>query len=215
MIAVGSVSGGAAFANELDVLGAPRPGAQHVIDDAGVLNRTTKKSLNDDLTKLEIDTGYRLEVVTVRKLEFENDAFGFGDKVIEKWYPTVEEGSNKGLLLVVTTAKDGAITGGPKFTKAVGDNLIDSIISDNIPILGEENKWNEATYSSIKRIEAALTGQADPGAPQRADTTRVRTYKTKEETQQKKGVTGPIVGTLLVIAVIVPMLQYWGYTSED
>ena len=29
----------------------------------------------------QIETGYRLEAVTVRKLEFENDAFAFGDKV--------------------------------------------------------------------------------------------------------------------------------------
>jgi hypothetical protein len=29
----------------------------------------------------QIETGYRLEVVTVRKLEFETDAFAFADKV--------------------------------------------------------------------------------------------------------------------------------------
>ncbi len=55
--------------------------------------------------------------MTVRKLEFENDAFAFGDKVIEKWYPTVEIGGNKGVLIVVTSGKDGALTGGPSFNK--------------------------------------------------------------------------------------------------
>jgi hypothetical protein len=30
---------------------------------------------------LQTTTGYRLEVVTVRKLEFETDAFAFADKV--------------------------------------------------------------------------------------------------------------------------------------
>ncbi len=54
-----------------------------------------------------------------------------------------------------------------------------------------------------------------PPPPARKDTTRVRTYKTKGETEEKKGITGPIVLTLLAIAVVVPMLQYWGYTSED
>lgn len=97
-----------------------------------MLNRTTKKAVNDELTRFEvgaagcaaslftpvqarsscvnfmtrqracfancvpnllstgtctlpqIETGYRLEVVTVRKLEFENDAFGFADKIVEK-----------------------------------------------------------------------------------------------------------------------------------
>ena len=54
----------------------------------------------------------------MRKLEFENDAFAFGDKLVEKWYQTVEEGSKKGVLVVVTTGKDGALTGGPAFMKA-------------------------------------------------------------------------------------------------
>jgi hypothetical protein len=53
-------------------------------------------------------------------------------------------------------------------------------------------------------------GEAVPPPPARKDTARVRTYKTKNETDDKKGVTGPIVLTLLFIAVVVPMLQYWG-----
>lgn len=152
---------------------------------------------------MQKNTGYRLEVATVRKLEFETDAFSFGDKVsvmkkcisihkkcsvvaqifltlrsafseelmssflspqvIEKWYPTVEEGGKKGILLVVTTAKDGALTGGPGFLNAVGDNLIDSIISDHIPILTEEEKFNETVTSCASRVEAVLQGKEDPG----------------------------------------------------
>ncbi len=68
---------------------------------------------------LQTETGYRLEAVTTRKLEFENDAFAFGDKVVEKWYGTVEQGTNKGILVVVTTGKDGALTGGPDFMKVL------------------------------------------------------------------------------------------------
>ena len=30
-------------------------------------------------------TGYRVEVATLRRLEFENDAFAYGDKLIKKW----------------------------------------------------------------------------------------------------------------------------------
>lgn len=59
------------------------------------------------------------------------------------------------------------------------------------------------------------TGKADPGPPARLDTTRKRTYKTKAETSKSKPVTGTIVGVLLFIAVVVPMLQYWGYTSKE
>ena len=62
-------------------------------------------------------TGFRLEAVTVRKLEFENDAFAFGDKLVEKWYETVEQGGKKGVLVVVSTGNDGALTGGTVLIK--------------------------------------------------------------------------------------------------
>ena len=83
--------------------------------------------------------------------------------MIEKWYPTLEEGTNKGILLVVTASKDGALTGGPSFLKAIGDPLIDSLISDDIPILTEQEKFNEVVLESTRRIEAVLTGKEDPG----------------------------------------------------
>ena len=45
---------GAALANEFDLLNEPRPGSNYVLDDANVLNKTTKKSLNYDLAQLEV-----------------------------------------------------------------------------------------------------------------------------------------------------------------
>lgn len=68
--------------------------------------------------------------------------------------------------------------------------------------------------SSVARVVAKLEGKEDPGAPQRADAVRTRTYKTKAETEAKKPVTATIVLTLLFISVVVPMLQYWGYTNK-
>lgn len=214
LLSVGAACG-PALASELDLLLEPTPTSRYVIDDAGVLSKATRQELNQRLKNLEAKTNYRLEVATVRKLEFETDPFAFGDKVIEKWYPSVEQGTNKGILLVVTSAKEGALTGGPAFLKATGDDLIDSIVGDNIPIFTEEEKFNETVLSSLKRIEATLTGQEDPGAPERQESVRRRTYKTKEETASGKGVTSTIVISLLVISVVVPMLQYYGYTAKE
>lgn len=58
-------------------------------------------------------------------------------------------------------------------------------------------------------------GKADPGGPERKDNSRRRTYKTKEETDKAKNVTSTVVITLLGIAFVVPMLQYYGYVSKD
>lgn len=203
---------GAALAGEFDLLAEGTP-SSYVLDDADVLNRTTEKSLGEELAALEAKTGYRLEVATLRRLEFESDAFAFGDKLVKKWYGG--GGDKKGVLLVVTSAKDGALTGGDAFLAAVGDDLIDSIVGDNIPVLTEDEKYNETVISSVRRVAAKLTGAPDPGAPAHKDTTRVRTYKTKAETEQKKPITSTIVLTLLFISVVVPMLQYFGYTNKD
>jgi len=196
-----------AVANEFDLLANGTPDT-YIVDDASVLNKTTKKSVGDALRELETSSGYRVEVATVRKLEFESDAFAFGDKLVSKWFPGATD--KRGVLLVVTSTKDGALTGGDTFMKAVGDDLIDSVVGDNISILTEEEKYNEAVKSSVDRVVAKLTGKADPGAPERAERVRKRTYKTKAETEATKPATATIVLVLLGISFVVPMLQYFG-----
>jgi len=204
-----------AIANEFDILNEDVPTKEFVIDDAGALSKSGKKALTNILKTLEIKSGYRVTAITTRKLEFETDAFAFADKVLEGWYPTREIGDKKGIVLVITTSKDGAVTGGPSFMNTIGDDLIDSIINDNIPILTEEELYNEAMISTVKRVDAKLSGDADPGPPARKDTSRKRTYKTKAETDRAKGVTSTVVVSLLVIAFVVPMLQFYGYVSKD
>ncbi len=207
--------GGAAIASEFDVLESPIPETSYLVDDAKILNKTTRNALKNKLTTLESQSGYHLNVVTMRKLQFTPDAFEFSDKVLENWYPTKELGDKKGVLLIVSSAKEGAISGGPSFLGKVGNSILDSIISENIPILTNEEKFNEATMSSIKRISAALTNEADPGPPIRVEKSNERTYKTKDETGGKKGNYTIIVGALLAISFIAPMLQYFAAVAEE
>ena len=135
------------------------------MDDSGLLSRAASGTINARLKELEDTTGYHVNVITVRKLVFEQDPFAFGDKVLETWYPTLEEGNNKGNLLLVKNTKEGAIVGGPAFLKGVGNDVLDSILSKNIPINLEDEKYGEALTSSVDRIVAALEGKADPGLP--------------------------------------------------
>ena len=58
-------------------------------------------------------------------------------------------------------------------------------------------------------------GEKDPGPPIRNEAKSGRTYKTKEETAKTKNVTGTIVLVLLIISFVVPMIQYFGYTSKN
>jgi uncharacterized protein len=184
----------------------------YIIDDAGVLSKSAQGEVNGKLADLEKRLGYKLTVVTLRKLEYDPDAFSFSEKVFKKWHKT-DGGDNAGILLVVTTGKDGAVVGGSKFLGALGDDLIDSVVGDNIPVFTEQEKYNETVTSSLNRLVAKLDGKQDPGAPERAGGERKRTYKTKEETARTKTVTATVVGTLLLIVFVVPMLQFYGYVG--
>ena len=206
-----------ATAAELEILQTPAPASLkgYIVDDGQLLSRAASGSINSRLKELEEATGYHVNVITVRKLVFEQDPFAFGDKVLETWYPTLEEGNNKGNLLLVKNTKEGAVVGGPAFLKGVGNDVLDSILSKNIPINLDEEKYGEALTSSVDRIVAALEGKADPGPPVKYEKSREKTYKTKEETNEKREVFSNVVIGLLVISFVVPMVQYFGYVAGD
>lgn len=203
-----------AFASEFDVLNEGPPKESYVFDDAGVLSRITRSDLKRLLSDLESRKGYRINVVTVRKLTSKADAFEYADQVLERWYPTLEEGNNKGIVVLITSQKEGAVTGGPDFIKAVGDSVLDATVSENLPVLATEEKYNEAVYSAATRLVAAIDGLPDPGGPQTKDNKRESNFKTREETDEKRGQFTLVVGGLLVIAFVVPMAQYYAYVSK-
>lgn len=205
---------GLANASEFDVVNDGPPKESYVVDDAGVLSRVTKSDLKRLLSDLESRKNFRINFITVRKLTSKADAFEYADQVLEKWYPSLEQGDNKGIVVLVTSQKEGAVTGGPSFVKAVGESILDATVSDNLPVLATEEKYNEAVYSTAKRLVAAIDGLPDPGGPKFQENKRESNFKTKEETEEKRGQFSLVVGGLLVIAFVVPMAQYYAYVSK-
>lgn len=131
-------------------------------------------------------------------------------QILEKWYPTRELGDKKAVLLLVKTSKEGALSAGPGFSNALGD-LVDSVSGDNIPFYAEQEKFNEAISTSLQRIEAKLKGKEDPGAPSVVAKQTGSNFKSKEQTEGKKGIYVTVVGGLLVRAIPPhPVPVYWG-----
>ncbi|WJX13169.1 hypothetical protein P8452_03591 [Trifolium repens] len=206
---------GDALASEFDVINEGPPKDSYVVDDAGVLSRVTKSDLKRLLTDLESRKKFHINFITLRKLTSKADAFEFADQILERWYPSVEEGNEKGVVVLVTSQKEGAVTGGPAFVQAVGENILDATVSENLPVLATDEKYNEAIYSTAKRLVAAIDGVPDPGGPSVKDDKRESNYKTKQETEDKRGQFSLVVGGLLVVAFVVPMLQYFAYVAKE
>nr|AFK44442.1 unknown [Medicago truncatula] len=169
---------GNAFASEFDVINERPPKEAYVVDDAGVLSRVTKSDLKRLLADLESRKNFHINFITLRKLTSKADAFEFADQILERWYPSVEEGNDKGVVVLVTSQKEGAVTGGPAFVQAVGENILDATVSENLPVLATDEKYNEAIYSTAKRLVAAIDGLPDPGGPSVKDDKRESNFKT-------------------------------------
>ncbi|XP_045793575.1 UPF0603 protein At1g54780, chloroplastic [Trifolium pratense] len=206
---------GDALASEFDVINEGPPKDSYVVDDAGVLSRVTRSDLKRLLTDLESRKKFHINFITLRKLTSKADAFEFADQILERWYPSVEEGNDKGVVVLVTSQKEGAVTGGPAFVQAVGEKILDATVSENLPVLATDEKYNEAIYSTAKRLVAAIDGLPDPGGPSVKDDKRESNYKTKQETEDKRGQFSLVVGGLLVVAFVVPMLQYFAYVAKE
>jgi hypothetical protein len=99
---LGQESGGEIHHSEqiqgLQILGEEKPTTNYLIDDASVINKTTRKAVNDRLKRLDFETGYRVTAITVRKLEVEADAFAFTDRIIEGWCVNFSYSSVSSLL---------------------------------------------------------------------------------------------------------------------
>lgn len=81
-------------------------------------------------------------------------------------------------------------------------------------VLATDEKYNEAVYSTAKRLVAAIDGLPDPGGPLVKDDKRESNFKSKQETDEKRGQFSLVVGGLLVIAFVVPMVQYYAYIAK-
>lgn len=81
-------------------------------------------------------------------------------------------------------------------------------------VLATDEKYNEAVYSTAKRLVAAIDGLPDPGGPEAKENKRESNFKTKEETAEKRDQFTLVVGGLLAIAFVVPMAQYYAYVSK-
>lgn len=73
MLSIGALAG-VANASEFDIIGEEaKPNTHYFVDDANVLSKSTRGDIDYKLKRLEIETGYRVTAVTVRKLEVRGD----------------------------------------------------------------------------------------------------------------------------------------------
>merc|ERR1712146_45862 len=120
--------GAPSIASEFDILDSAKPENGYIYDDAPVLQKGSEKKMNEALEYIEVGKGYKLNIVTVRKLEESADADALGEKMLGQWSGKDKE--NSAVLVLVAKNYECALVGGDKFMSALGEENAISISQD-------------------------------------------------------------------------------------
>jgi uncharacterized protein len=182
-----------------------------VIDKADILSRSSKGKVSSEFSNLAKETGFEVRFVSIHRLDYDETAQKFTDKLFERWFPTPEEQANQVLLVIDNVTNNTGIRTGEKVKQALSDEIATSVAQESVLIpLKEGNKYNQAILGTSDRLVAVLSGKADPGPPElKSDVVVEGTFATPEKTKSSNA-TVWVVG-FLVVATIVPMATYYFY----
>ena len=183
----------------------------HVIDDADVLSRASRKELEN---RLEAFGGNKLDarLVTLRRLDYGLSLGTFGTQLIERWSSSGDINSPLLLFLIDTQNKRSSIQADSSLDDLLPQALLKSTGRTTMAIpLREGDRYRQASVDGLNRLSIVLDGGEDPGAPEEfVRTTLPTNIPTQEETESSNATTWIIV--LLVVGTIIPMATWWVFS---
>jgi len=188
------------------------PQSTWVVDQADVISRLNKGTLEKSLSKLADQTGKEVRMVTIRRLDYGETPETLTNKIFERWFPTPEAQANQVLVLLDSQTNGTAIRTGPQVKSLLPDQIATSVAAETMRVPMGKGNYNQALLDASARLGAVLSGQPDPGPPEVAALNVEATYKTAEETDTQNA-TIWVIG-LLIAATVIPMLTYYFYQGQ-
>ncbi len=211
----------AAFAVAPEDFPVARP-QNHVIDSADVLSRASRSSIEKHLVRLG-DQQLDARLVTIRRLDYGLSLKQLGSDLLDRWSVDTSDQSQALqsqpsqanpllLLLIESQNKQAAVVADPELQTQLPDDLLTSVGRTTMSKqLRDGDRYRQAVFDGLERLEIVLAGGEDPGPPaDLANTTMATNFPTQEETSGSNALTWIVV--LLVVGSIVPMATWWVFS---
>ena len=185
------------------------PPANHVLDSADLLSRSTLTEVSQALGSLD-DQGVHADWVSIPRLDYGVSLSSFGERLLQRW--SAGGGGSELLFLLDGQTSATAIVATASVQERLSPDLLRSTARTTMAQpLREGSRYRQASLDAIERLGVVLASGADPGEPEQASavvtTARV---PSREETQSSNAFTW--VAVLLVVGTIVPMLTWWVFS---
>jgi uncharacterized protein len=186
----------------------PQPPADHVLDTASALSRSTRTEIERRLSALE-EAHIAASVVTLRRPDYGLTLDALGDDLLSRWQ---QPENGQLLLLIDTQSNTAAIRADGSVQRSLPPDLLESTASTTMAQpLRDGGLYRQALVAGLDRLETVLGGGEDPGPPAEIPViTPEPNVPTAEETASSNALTWIIV--LLVVGTVVPMATWWVFS---
>lgn len=192
----------------------PFPGTTAgVIDEGNVLSAVTQGSVGRSLQDLSEATGINVHVVTLHRLDYGETPQSFVDDLFSQWFPDPESQANQVIIALDTVTNGTAIHYGDAVAERLNPETAESIVQETMRVPLRDGNYNQSVLDTVDRLAKVLKGEPDPGPPVVRETVVEKTYKSKEETDDRSATI--IVVALLIAATVIPMVTYFMYQGSS
>ncbi len=187
--------------------------ATGVIDEGNVLSAVTQGSVGRSLQDLAEATGMNVHIVTVHRLDYGETPQSFVDDLFSQWFPDPESQANQVIIALDTVTNGTAIHYGDAVAERLNPETAESIVQETMRVPLRDGNYNQSVLDTVDRLAKVLKGEPDPGPPVVRETVVEKTYKSKEETDDRSATI--IVVALLIAATVIPMVTYFMYQGSS
>mmetsp|Transcript_28598 Transcript_28598/g.68319 ORF Transcript_28598/g.68319 Transcript_28598/m.68319 type:complete len:265 (-) Transcript_28598:596-1390(-) len=181
-----------------------------IVDESGNLTKSSISYIEKNLQKVKDLNGNQVYFVSIRSLPFEQSAFGYAKEIFEKWNLTQKDVV---VVLVNKIAKAGIYYGGEVQVLTPDTTL--SIGEETYTFKAKEEQYSSAAIDVSNRLVSILSNKGDPGPPISNLEDNSSKFKSAKATEQKRSKYVAIIIVLLIIAFVVPMVQFFYYVKDE
>mmetsp|Transcript_37585 Transcript_37585/g.94242 ORF Transcript_37585/g.94242 Transcript_37585/m.94242 type:complete len:263 (+) Transcript_37585:1219-2007(+) len=181
-----------------------------VTDESGSLTNASINYIEKSLSKLKEVNAGEVYFVSIRSLPYEKNPQEYAQELFQKWNL-----GEKDVVVVLANkiAKAGIYFGSE--VKTLSPSTAKSIGEETYPFNAREEQYGSAAIDVNNRLISILSNKGDPGPPSVNRNDNSSNFKSAKKTEEQRSKYIAIIVILLVIAFVVPMVQFFWYVKDE
>jgi len=183
---------------------------QKVIDESGNLTKSSISYIEKSLDKVKETSQTNVYFVSVRNLAYGVDPQAYAKDLFQKWGL-----GDKDVIVVLVNklAKAGIFYGSQ--VNGLSDELVQSICNDTYAFKAKAEQYSSAALDVNNRLVSLLLEKGDIGVHSSNKINNSSNFKTAKKTEESRTKYIAIIAILLIIAFVVPMIQFFYYVKDE